>query len=173
MNRHWILRLFAATLFALCRMFCADAQEAVDMPVDSLEKKPNLISRIIRYFEESNKERPDKKFDVTFLGGPSYSPSTSVQIAAIAAGQYHTRRDSLTPLSNVSAFVQGSISGFYRVGIFGNHFSPSDRFRINYHADFAHFPLKFWGIGYDTESQEYTEPILIWITAQPTSHTMN
>ena len=97
MNRHWILRLFAATLFALCRMFCADAQEAVDMPVDSLEKKPNLISRIIRYFEESNKERPDKKFDVTFLGGPSYSPSTSVQIAAIAAGQYHTRVIRLPP----------------------------------------------------------------------------
>lgn len=157
MNRHWIFRLFAAVLFALCQTFCSFAQDAVAMPADSLEKKPNLITRIIRYFEESNKEHPDKKFDVTFLGGPSYSPSTSVQVAVIAAGQYHTHRDSITPLSNVSAFVQGSISGFYRVGIFGNHFSPGDRFRINYHVDFAHFPLKFWGIGYDTESLDSNE----------------
>lgn len=124
---------------------------------DSLQKRPGLISRIINYFDDSNRSHPDKKIDFTFLGGPSYSPATSVQLAVIAAGLYKTRRDSVTPESNMSVFAQGSVTGLYRVGIFGNHYSPEDRFRINYHVDFAHFPLKFWGIGYDNASLKSNE----------------
>lgn len=130
---------------------------ATEQPADSIAKKPNLVSRIIKYFADSNKEHPEKTIDFTFVGGPSYSASTSVQLAVMAAGLYRTQRDSLTPESNVSIFAQGSLTGFYRVGLFGNHFFPGDKFRINYHADFAHFPLKFWGIGYDMESQKCNE----------------
>jgi len=138
--------------------FTTEAPAAVTPAAgDSTEKKPNLINRIINYFDDSNKSHPDKKIDFTFLGGPSYSPSTSVQLAVIAAGLYRTRRDTLTPESNLSIFAQGSVTGLYRVGIFGNHFSPGDKFRINYHVDFAHFPLKFWGIGYDNASVKSNE----------------
>lgn len=134
------------------------AGDETAVPVDTAsEKKPNLITRIIDYFGEANKEHPDKKIDFTFLGGPSYSASTSVQLAVIAAGLYKSRHDSVTPQSNLSVFAQGSITGMYRVGIFGNHFAPDDKFRINYHVDFANFPLKFWGIGYDMESQKCNE----------------
>ncbi len=134
------------------------AGEETSVPVDTVsEKKPNLITRIIDYFGEANKEHPDKKIDFTFLGGPSYSASTSVQLAVIAAGLYKSRRDSVTPQSNLSVFAQGSITGMYRVGIFGNHFAPDDKFRINYHVDFANFPLKFWGIGYDNAIKESNE----------------
>lgn len=80
-----------------------------------------------------------------------------MQLAAIAAGLYKSRRDSVTPESNLSVFAQGSVTGLYRVGIYGNHFSPADKYRINYHVDFAHFPLKFWGIGYDQQSQKCNE----------------
>ena len=70
-------------------------------------EKLNLIQKVIRYFDDSNKEKPDKKFDVTFLGGPSYSESTSFQLALVAAGLYRTRRDTATLQSNVSVFGQG------------------------------------------------------------------
>ncbi len=146
-------------LIASLTLLCMAAPQIIaqELVNDSIGKKPNLISRILQYFDDSNKEHPEKKIDFTFLGGPSYSASTSIQLAVIAAGLYHTKRDSVTPESNISVFAQGSITGFYRVGVFGNHFFPGDRFRINYHADFAHFPLKFWGIGYDMESQKSNE----------------
>ena len=129
---------------------------------DSIAKRPNLIQRIINYFDDSNREHPDKKFDITFLGGPSYSASTSLQIAAVAAGLYRTSRAVPTSESNISVFAQGSVTGFYRVGVKGNHFSPGDSFRMKYQADFAHFPLKFWGLNFenqynDDNESDYTE----------------
>ncbi len=120
-------------------------------------QKKNLIGRIIQYFDEANKTSPQKQFDFTFVGGPSYSQSTSLQLAVMAAGLYHSRMDSVTPVSNASIFAQGSLSGFYRLGLSGEHYGPADRYRINYCADFAHFPLKFWGIGYDTERHDNNE----------------
>ncbi|MDE5942567.1 MAG: hypothetical protein K2H14_10715, partial [Muribaculaceae bacterium] len=124
--------------------------------------RPGLIRRIFNYFDRSNADRPDKKFDVTFLGGPSYSDAPSFYLAVMAAGVYHTHRDSITPTSEASVFAQASFTGFYRVGISGNHYSPGDKYRIVYDLDFAHFPLKFWGIGYDAEhiksnETKYTE----------------
>ncbi len=62
---------------------------------DTVAEKPGFIKRIINYFGESNRDKPDKKFDVTFLGGPSYSDATSVYLAVMAAGIYHTSRDSV------------------------------------------------------------------------------
>ena len=131
--------------------------------IDSIPKKrPGLVQRIFNYFDQSNDDKPDKKFDITFLGGPSYSASTSLQIAVIAAGLYRTQLNAETRQSNVSVFAQGSITGFYRVGIFGEHYAPNNRWRINYNGNFAHFPLKFWGLDFyeqqnsDNES-DYTE----------------
>lgn len=139
------------------------AQENVSKADTATTSESNgIIQRIIRYFSESNRDRPDKKFDVTFIGGPSYSEATSIQLAIMAAGVYHTRRDSITPMSEATIFAQGSVTGLYRVGIRGCHYSPGDKYRITYDADFAHFPLEFWGIGYennhlDANETDYTE----------------
>ncbi|MDE6134281.1 MAG: hypothetical protein K2F79_01755, partial [Muribaculaceae bacterium] len=37
------------------------------------EPQKNLIGKIIDYFEDSNKEKKSKKFDISFIGGPHYS----------------------------------------------------------------------------------------------------
>lgn len=120
-------------------------------------RKLNLIEKIINYLDNANKPKPEKRFDFTIVGGPSYNEATSFQLAIMGAALYHSRMDSLTPVSNASLFVQGSLTGFYRVGLSGDHYGPEDRYRIHYCADFAHFPLKFWGIGYETESQDANE----------------
>ena len=96
-------------LIASLTLLCMAAPQIIaqELVNDSIGKKPNLISRILQYFDDSNKEHPEKKIDFTFLGGPSYSASTSIQLAVIAAGLYHTKRDSVTPESNISVFAQG------------------------------------------------------------------
>ncbi len=117
----------------------------------------NIIQKVIAYFNESNTEKPDKKFDWSVIGGPSYSDATSVELAAIVSGIYSSRHDSLTPRSDISLFVEGSLTGFYNVGIKGNHIFPEDKMRIIYNANFCHFPLKFWGLGYQNQSNSDNE----------------
>lgn len=120
-------------------------------------RKMNIIEWVIDYLDKANKPKPNKRFDFTIVGGPSYNASTSFQLAVMAAALYHSRMDSITPTSDASVFIQGSLTGFYRIGLSGDHYGPGDKYRIHYCADFAHFPLKFWGIGYDTESQDDNE----------------
>lgn len=108
----------------------------------------NIVQKIIDYFGQTNTVKPDKKFDISVIGGPSYSASTSVEIAGLISGLYRSRADSLTPRSDISIYAEASVTGFYNFGIRGTHIFPSDRMRIVYDANFCHFPLKFWGIGY-------------------------
>jgi len=128
-----------------------DSVAAADTCTTTDKNKPsrNIIQKVIDYFGQTNDEKPDKKFDVSVIGGPSYSEATSLEIAALVSGLYRTRHDSLTPRSDISIYGQGSITGFYNFGIKGTHIFPSDKIRIVYDANFCHFPLKFWGIGYD------------------------
>lgn len=144
-------------IMCVCTPHNLHGQNSTELQSDSISKRPNIIQRVINYFDDANEEHPNKKFDFSLLGGPSYSESTSVQLALVAAGLYRTQRDSITPQSDVSIFGQGSVTGFYRFGIKGNHFAPNDNMRIIYHVDFAHFPLKFWGLGYDMQSQKNNE----------------
>lgn len=131
--------------------------QSADIAKNRPREKKNIIEKVIHYFDEANKPKPSKRFDYTIVGGPTYSASTSFQLAVMGAALYHSRMDSVTPVSNASVFVQGSLTGFYRVGLSGDHYGPNDAYRIRYCADFAHFPLKFWGIGYATECNNSNE----------------
>lgn len=160
MHRNFIA--FISLIFVFGIMSGADNQtiesNEIALSTDSVPaKRPGLIKRIINYFDKANDEKPDKKFDVTFLGGPSYSASTSLQIAVIAAGLYKSENNADTRQSNISLFGQGSITGFYRVGIFGEHYAPDNRWRLNYRGDFAHFPLKFWGLTFEQQRNKANE----------------
>ncbi len=131
--------------------------ESIENTEIETPRKMNIVEKVINYFDKANKPKANKRFDFTIVGGPSYNASTSFQLAVMGAALYHSRMDTLTPVSNASLFVQGSLTGFYRVGLSGDHYGPEDRYRMHYCADFAHFPLKFWGIGYKTESQDANE----------------
>lgn len=132
-----------------------DSTEVGDLPM--IPKKRNLIGKIIEYFNHTNDIKPEKKFDISVIGGPSYSASTSLELAALVSGLYRTSRDTLTSRSDISLYAQGSVTGFYTFGIQGNHYLPKDKFKIIYDAYFCHFPLSFWGIGYEMESNDDNE----------------
>ena len=92
----------------------------------------------------------EKKIDVTFAGGPSFSKNTSLGIGLLAAGLYRLdRTDSVTVPSDVSVFANVSVSGFYALGVTGNTIFAHNRQRVNYTVMFSSAPRSLWGIGYD------------------------
>lgn len=125
---------------------------------DSIIARPNLIQRVIRYFDESNKPKEYKKFDLSIIGGPHYSSDTKLGLGLVAAGIYRTSKsDTLTTPSNVSLYGDVSTSGFYLIGLRGNHIFPRDKYRIDYNYYFYSFPTKYWGIGYHNGNNDANE----------------
>lgn len=121
-----------------------------DTTTTEVKKSKNIIERIVDYFDDSNKEKKNKKFDFSIIGGPYYSSETKFGLGLVAAGLYrHDMSDTLIAPSNVSVYANVSTAGFYEVGIRGYHIFPHDRFRLNYDLSFASSRTKFWGIGYD------------------------
>lgn len=116
---------------------------------DSLPKR-SFFKKFLDYFNDANKEKENKKFDFSVIGGPHYSSDTKFGIGLVAAGLYRTgRKDTLLPPSNVSLYADVSTVGFYLLGVRGNHLFPEDKYRLNYNLYFYSFPSLFWGIGYD------------------------
>ena len=73
---------------------CATAASDVDsLATDTVRRDflhRGLIGKIVNYFEESNKPKENKKFDISFIGGPHYSSDTKFGIGLVAAGVYRT-----------------------------------------------------------------------------------
>ena len=124
---------------------------------DTLKRK-GWFNRFLDYFNDANKEKPQRKFDFSIIGGPHYSTDTKLGIGLVAAGLYRTNpTDSLLPPSNVSLFGDFSSVGFYLLGIRGTHLFPHDRYRLDYTLYGFYFPSKVWGIGYEEGNLDANE----------------
>ena len=111
--------------------------------------KRSFLKKFLDYFNDANKEKKNKKFDFSVIGGPHYSIDTKLGLGLVAAGLYRTdRADTLLPLSTVSLYGDVSTVGFYLLGVRGNHIFPKDKYRLNYNLYFYSFPSLYWGIGY-------------------------
>lgn len=137
-------------------------QVAESQPLPEAERRSGW-EKFIGYFERANQDRTlEKRFDVTFIGGPSYSSTNGVGLGVMAAGLYRTdRSDALTRPSDVTLFASVSTTGFYTIGLRGNTIFKHDKNRLNYKLQFWSKPLDFWGVGYDAglynPSVEYDE----------------
>lgn len=150
----------ALTVPASTDSILTSSAQYLSEPADTVAKKSsrNIIQKVIDYFSESNKPRPEKKLDFSFIGGPAYSNDTKLSIGLLGAALYKSVPfDSLTPQSNSSLYSQFSITGFWLIGIKGNHIGPRDNYRIDYKVYFESFPNHFWGIGYEQESKDSNE----------------
>lgn len=125
---------------------------------DSTESKRSVLARMLNYFNDANKNKKNRKFDFSIIGGPHYSTDAKLGLGLVAAGLYRTSAaDSLLPPSNISLYGDVSTVGFYLLGIRGNHLFPQDRYRINYTSFFYYFPSKFWGMGYENGNNSDNE----------------
>lgn len=138
----------------------SDGQEVAQLQ-DSIKeqaKKKSLITRFLDYFNDANKNKSNKKFDFSIIGGPHYSTDTKLGIGLVAAGLYRAdANDTILPPSNVSLFGDVSTVGFYMLGIRGTHIFPQDKYRADYTVYFYSFPCKFWGMGYDMGNNDANE----------------
>lgn len=156
------LLLFASSLYAQDNVYVEGVDtiqysytpmSTVSQPTDSLAaspKKKSFFRRVIDYFGESSTDKTfEKKVDFTFIGGPSYSKDTQLGLAVMAAGLYRLdRTDSVTAPSDLTAFITGSTSGFYMIGIRGNNIFYHNLNKITYSLSFFSQPTYYWGIGY-------------------------
>ena len=134
------------------------AEEAADTLSQKPSGKRSLVTRFLDYFNDANKEKKNKRFDFSVIGGPHYSTDTKLGLGLVAAGLYRsTPTDTLLPPSNVSVFSDVSTVGFYMLGVRGTHIFPADRQRIDYTTYFYSFPCHFWGIGYNMGQDESNE----------------
>ncbi|CDB05661.1 putative uncharacterized protein [Prevotella sp. CAG:520] len=133
----------------------ADVPWAADTAVVAKPKKKSLFNRFLAYFNDANKEKKNKRFDFSVIGGPHYSSDTKFGIGLVAAGLYRSDpADSLSAPSNVSLFGDVSTVGFYMLGVRGTHKFPRDTHRLNYTVYFYSFPCYIWGWGYDMGNQD-------------------
>ena len=125
---------------------------------DPIPAKRSFFKKFLDYFNDANKEKKNKKFDFSVIGGPHYSSDTKFGLGLVAAGLYRTDRiDTLLPPSNVSLYGDVSTVGFYLLGVRGNHLFPKDKYRLNYNLYFYSFPSLYWGRGYDNGANSDNE----------------
>ena len=123
---------------------------AVDTSAVKTTHKRGFMTRFLDYFNDANKEKKNKRFDFSIIGGPHYSTDTKLGLGLVAAGLYRSDpTDSLSAPSNVSLFGDVSTVGFYMLGVRGTHKFPRDTHRIDYTLYFYSFPCYIWGLGYD------------------------
>ena len=56
----------------------------------TVKKKKSLFDRFLSYFSDANKNKKQKKFDFSIIGGPHYSEDTKLGLGLVAAGLYKT-----------------------------------------------------------------------------------
>lgn len=113
-------------------------------------KKKTGWQKFISYFADANKEKEEKKFDFSIIGGPHYSKDVKLGLGVVASGLYRMDpEDREVQPSNVSIYGDITTSGSYLIGVRGNNFFPKDKYRLSYKLYTFSFPSDFWGIGYE------------------------
>ena len=133
--------------------------DSVAAAADSVpEKKLSLVGRVLRYFEQANKPKENKAFDISFIGGPHYSSDSGFGIGLLAAGIYrHNPADTASQPSMVSVFADATTRKFFKLGVEGYNIFDGDRRRLNYMVRFQSIDTKFWGIGYQSARLDENE----------------
>ncbi len=121
-------------------------------------KKKGLIARFKDYLAESNKPKSDKAFDFSIIGGPHYSSDRGFGVGLVAAGLYSTdRSDTLLQPSNVALTFDATTNKYFSVALTNTTIFKHDRKRLEAEVRMQSFDTKFWGIGYDSESDNTNE----------------
>lgn len=170
------LLIFLSCLPALTGFGLASGVDSVktEVPTEAVDstKKEGFINRIIDYFSSANIPHPEKKLDISFIGGPHYSSESGFGLGLVGAGLYYSQRDSAgMPTadalpSSVALKADVTTGQLYKIGAEGYHIFAKDRFRINYDGYFYSFKDKFWGIGYKMASHDDNESIFTRLQAQ-------
>lgn len=118
-----------------------------------------VIGKVYEYFRDSNREKPEKKFDIGFIGGPHYSSEEGFGIGVAGSGSYRAGNfeNKNTPKSNITLKLDVTTGQLYKIAAEGFHIFEGDKYRINYDVYFYSFADKWWGVGYNQNSIDANE----------------
>ena len=149
---NYLLRFLVSSIALCCVAISSHANiYALDSTaVEADTVRPGLVTRVINYFNESNKKEPTKHLDFSIIGGPHYSSDSKLGLGLLAAGVYTVAPgDQATSPSNFTIFADATTAAHFKLGVRGDHFSLNNNWWLNYELRFASIDTKFWGIGYD------------------------
>lgn len=127
---------------------------------DSVPAKAHngIFKKIVNYFRDSNKQKPNKKIDFGFIPGPNYSATTGLGLGLLGTATYSTdRSDPTLPRSNASVYSNMTTAGFFVVGLRGNHIFPHENFQLDYKVNLSTFSTSYWGMGYANADNDDNE----------------
>ena len=127
---------------------------------DSVPAKAHngIFKKIVNYFRDSNKQKPNKKIDFGFIPGPNYSATTGFGLGLLGTATYSAdRTDPTLPRSNASVYSNMTTAGFFLVGLRGNHIFPHERFQLDYKVNLSTFSTSYWGMGYANADNDDNE----------------
>ena len=140
--------LLSATAMTMAQDIKADTT-AVKADTTAVKAKHGLVARLLQYFAESDKPKPDKKIDFGIIGGPHYASDTGLGLGLVASALYSTdRSDSTLEKSNASLYSDMTTKGFLMIGIRGNNIFPKTRSRLAYRSYVYTCPAYLWGFSY-------------------------
>lgn len=127
---------------------------------DSVPAKAHngIFKKIVNYFRDSNKQKPNKKIDFGFIPGPNYSATTGLGLGLLGTATYsadHT--DPTLPRSNASVYSNMTTAGFFMLGLRGNHIFPHENFQLDYKVNLSTFSTSYWGMGYANADNDDNE----------------
>ncbi|MDM1347088.1 BamA/TamA family outer membrane protein [Myroides marinus] len=162
MTKHYILsKILVIFLITNTVTFAQESTNVIEQGEqrDSTAVKKKFFDRIVSYFEEAKKDKSQSKFDLSFIGGPSYSVDTKLGLGIVASGLYRMDKEDMSlPPSDVAIYTNFTTSGFFSIGVENTTIFPDDKYRFHYDMAFKFMPSKFYGIGYDAGNLgEYTK----------------
>ena len=140
--------LLSATAMTMAQDIKADTT-TVKADTTAVKAKHGLVARLLQYFAESDKPKPNKKIDFGIIGGPHYASDTGLGLGLVASALYSTdRSDSTLEKSNASLYSDMTTKGFLMIGLRGNNIFPKKRYRLDYRLYVYTFPSYLWGFSY-------------------------
>lgn len=135
-----------------------DPEKQLPNREDTIKEQPqkkSFFRKFADYFNDANKNKNNKKFDFSVIGGPHYSSDVGLGLGLVGSGLYRMdRSDTIMQPSSVSFYGDVATSGFYLLGVRGTNLFPHDKFRLEYNLYFFSFPGYFWGMGYENASND-------------------
>lgn len=117
--------------------------------VDFVVVKCSFFKKFLDYFNDVNKEKKNKKFDFSVIGGLYYFSDIKFGLGLVVVGLYCIDCvDILFFFFIVLLYGDVFIVGFYLFGVCGSYIFLKDKYWFNYNFYFYFFFSLYWGVGY-------------------------
>ena len=141
-------------LIAIAPFICAKPGAGAEEPLPLRDQVDAFLSAM----GSGDAYDPEKRIDFGIIPGPFYTPEMKLGMGIAAIGLYKVNRaDEKERISTLSLSGFGSITGAIGVNVVNHTFFLRDRVRFFVEGRIQDVPEKYWGVGYETNSDDSME----------------